>query len=91
MKSKSGRELTPFPLAKSGKRFSPQNEHKKLSEWLIENAKIEAQGNEHLSFLLSRITLLKGGHLTTADAENLNDILFGKPVGIILTINNLQK
>ena len=86
MKSKSGRELTPFPLAKNGKRFSPRIEHKKLAEWLVENAKVEAQGNEHLSFLLSRITLLKGGSLTTSDAENVNDILFGKPEGIILKI-----
>jgi hypothetical protein len=72
--SKSGKQLTPLPK----QNISIANYDKKFTLWLIENAKLETKGNNHLTFLLNQIKTDKKGQITISDKDNLNDILFGQ-------------
>lgn len=75
----SGRTTTPYPKQK-GERYA--------SEWLIENAKAEAQarGDDFNATGFGAVKTLKGGSLTASDHDSMLMYLFGKQPAVVPSI-----
>lgn len=75
----SGRTTTPYPKQK-GERYA--------SDWLIENAKAEAQarGDDFNTTGFGAVTKLKGGNLTEADKAGMLMYLFGEQPAVVPSI-----
>lgn len=75
----SGRTTTPYPKQK-GERYA--------SDWLIENAKAEAQarGDDFNTTGFGAVTKLKGGNLTEADKAGMLMYLFGWQPDVVPSI-----
>jgi hypothetical protein len=80
----TGTRLTPLPK----QNISAVNYNKKFTLWLIENAKLECKGKDHLTLLLSFIKPNKRGEITVFDKDNLNMVLFGS-VNIKIDYENM--
>jgi hypothetical protein len=72
-KSKSGRELTPFPKQDYSTNRKCTNSLKKWWSWMYENAKEEVKNDSWQTTLISAINL---NNLSTSDKDTLNLILF---------------
>lgn len=75
----SGRTTTPYPK-QQGQRYA--------SDWLIENAKAEAQarGDDFNTTGFGAVTKLKGGNLTEADRDSALMYLFGQQPAVVPSI-----
>lgn len=75
----SGRITTPYPKQK-GERYA--------SDWLIENAKAEAQarGDDFNATSFGAVKPLKGGNLTGSDRDSMLMYLFGEQPAVVPSI-----
>ena len=73
-KSKSGKQLPKLP------KYSIRGDAKKMAEWLVNSAKIEAGNDRYLNTLINaeEKSITKNG-LPEASASSLNEIIFGNP------------
>lgn len=78
LQSESGRRMAPFPRVDTSTDARGGNTLRRVDEWLLNEAKKESAGNEHLAGILGRLNPKK---LSPSDRDTLNDVLFGSEMG----------
>lgn len=78
LRTVSGRITSPAPKIEATSDRKTKNTLNRMYGWLLDEAKIEAKDNEHVSLLLKGIDPKR---LSQSDQDLINEVLFGNPDG----------